>query len=216
MGSIVTQTFAFDGGRGVTTYVPPRAPESVVYAADGGWHVERLAVALEESTDAPATMVIGVHGLDDDDRRLEEYVESFGGERFRLFEEFFVHEVRAWAVREFGIQLPRDRCAVWGASLGGELALAVGLRHRDKFGAILCVSPGGGFTPIGRDLFSDGPDVYLLGGTQEPWFFNNASAWADAFTEAGVNVVLKKRDGEHGGSFWYDEFPQMVSWAFTR
>jgi hypothetical protein len=33
------------------------------------------------------------------------------------------------------------------ASLGGELALAMGLRHSDALGSILCASPGGGFTP---------------------------------------------------------------------
>ncbi len=215
-GSLVSQTLAFDGGRGVTVYVPPCPPESVVYAADGGWHTERLARALEGSVDTPTTMVIGVHGLDDDDGRLEEYVEAFGGERFQRFEAFFVEKVRAWAVRELGAGLPRERCAVWGASLGGELALAVGLRHREEFGTVLCASPGGGFASTGRELSHEDPATYLVGGTQEQWFLDNAIEWADALSRAGVDVVIEKRDGEHGGQFWYDEFPEMVSWAFTR
>ncbi len=215
-GSLVTETFSFDGGRNVTVYIPPRPPQSVVFAADGGWHTERLAQALEDSIESPSTMVVGVHGLDDDDGRLEEYVESFGGERFRLFEEFFVDEVRAWTASELAVDLPKERCAVWGASLGGEFALAVGWRHREKFGFVLCASPGGGFTPAGRELSLDGPAAYLLGGTQEPWFFDNAATWADALGKAGVDVVLQKRDGEHGGQFWYDEFPQMVAWAFAE
>ncbi|MBO0795101.1 MAG: hypothetical protein J2P36_29710, partial [Ktedonobacteraceae bacterium] len=34
-----------------------------------------------------------------------------------------------------------------GVSAGGELALALGLRHPDVYGAIFCASPGGGYKP---------------------------------------------------------------------
>ena len=87
-GSLVTETFPFDGGRSATAYVPPDPPKAVVYAADGGWHTERLAKALEASVERPSTMVVGVHGLADDDGRLLEYVEGFGGKRFEAFERF--------------------------------------------------------------------------------------------------------------------------------
>ena len=38
--------------------------------------------------------------------------------------------------------------------------------------------------------------------------------WANALDEAGADVVIERRDGQHGGGFWYDEFPRMISWAF--
>ena len=60
-GEFVTETFAFDGGRRATAYVPPEPPEAVVYTADGGWHIERLARALEDAAER-STMVVGVHG----------------------------------------------------------------------------------------------------------------------------------------------------------
>ena len=214
-GSLVTETFDFAGGRGATAYVPSDPPESVVYAADGGWHIERLAQALEGSGEGSSTMVVGVHGLDDDDGRLHEYVEAFGGERFEAFERFFVDDVRAWVQSDLGVGLAIDRNAVWGASLGGELALAMGLRHPEVYGVVLCASPGGGFTPASGGLPSAVPRTYLVGGRQEQWFLDNASRWFDALSEAGVDVVIEKRDGEHGGAFWYDEFPLMVSWAFS-
>ena len=215
-GSLLTETFPFDGGRSATAYVPPDPPEAVVYAADGGWHTERLAKALEASVERSSTMVVGVHGLEDDDGRLHEYVEGFGGERFEAFERFFVEEVRAWVTSELDVQLTAERTAVWGASLGGELALAMGLRHPDIYGVVLCASPGGGFTPADASLPSEAPRTYLVGGTREQWFLDNASRWADALSEAGVDVVIEKRDGEHGGAFWYEEFPRMLSWVFGR
>jgi len=35
MGELVSEVFDFDGGRGVTVYLPSEPPESVVYAGDG-------------------------------------------------------------------------------------------------------------------------------------------------------------------------------------
>ena len=113
-GSLVTETFPFDGGRSATVYVPPDPPEAVVYAADGGWHTERLAKALEASAERLATVVVGVHGLDDDDGRLHEYVERFGRERFQAFERFFVEEVRTWVASKLGVEFAAERTAVWG------------------------------------------------------------------------------------------------------
>jgi len=213
-GSLVTETFTFDGGRSVTAYVPPLPPEAVVYAADGRWHTEQLAQALEGAVDGPSMMVVGVHGLEDDDGRLHEYVEGFEGERFEAFKRFFVEEVRAWVTSELDVELAAERTAVWGASLGGEFALAMGLRPPEIYGVVLCASPGGGFTPAHASSLSNAPRTYLVGGTRELWFLNNASMWADALSEAGVEVVIEKRDGEHGGAFWYEELPRMITWAF--
>jgi enterochelin esterase-like enzyme len=214
-GSLVTEQFPFDGGRRATAYVPPGPPDSIVFAADGGWHTERLAGALEGSSETQSTMIVGVHGLADDEGRLREYVESFGGEHFAAFERFLVEDVRAWTRSDLDVEVAAERTAVWGASLGGELALAMGLRHPEIFGVVLCASPGGGFTPASSSLPSAVPRTYLVGGRQEQWFLDNASTWADALRATGADVAIEEREGEHGGQFWYDEFPLMVSWAFN-
>ena len=214
-GVLVTQTFPFDGERRATAYVPPGPPDSIVFAADGGWHIERLAKALEES-DERSTVVVGVHGLADEDGRLQEYVEAFGGERFEAYERFFVEDVRSWVRSELGVSVPAERTAVWGASLGGEFALAMGMRHPEIYGVILCASPGGGFTPASGDLPTSVPRTYLVGGRQEQWFLDNAMRWADALNDREADVVIAERNGEHGGAFWYEEFPLMVAWAFNR
>lgn len=215
-GSLFTERFAFDGGRSATVYVPPDPPEVLVYAVDGAWHTEQLAAALEAAAERSSTMVVGVDGLDDDEGRLHEYVEAFGGERFQSFERFFVEEVRSWVVSELEVEPAPARTAVWGASLGGEFALAMGLRHPDVYGVVLCASPGGGFTPTAAGPLNEAPRTYLVGGTREHWFLENANRWADALREAGVDVVIEQRDGEHGDAFWYEEFPRMATWGLRR
>jgi enterochelin esterase-like enzyme len=212
-GTLVTETFAYDGGRQVTVYIPPERPKAVVFAGDG----QRIAQWGEclEAANVPSTMIVGVHGLTNEQLRLQEYSPAFHAERFAAHEQFFVEVVRHWTASRFGGALPTERSAVFGASAGGELALALGLRHPDAYGAILCASPGGGYQPIAvmpRWI----PRTYLVAGAQEPFFLENARRWADALRAAGADVVMQERVGSHGGAFWRDEFPLMVAWAFGR
>jgi enterochelin esterase-like enzyme len=212
-GRFVTETFDYDGGRQVTVYVPPDPPEAIIFAGDG----ERTSRAgkLLEAANMPFTMIVGVHGLTDEMPRLHEYSPGFDAERFAAHENFFVEDVRQWVESRFGVALPTERTAVYGVSAGGELALAIGLRHPDIYGAILCASPGGGYKPT-EVMPSRIPRTYLVAGTQEPFFLENAMRWADALRDAGADVVMKERDGPHGGKFWRTEFPLMVIWAFGR
>lgn len=213
-GELITEALGHDDGRSVTVHVPDGVVDSVVFAADGGWHIERLRDALSGGR-GPSTMLVGVHGLDDDDGRLAEYVPGFDAPRFAAHEELFVEEVRRWVASRFGVALPAERTAVWGASLGAELALALGLRHPDVYGAVLAASPGAGFRPP-AGLRHPLPRTYLVAGRQEPFFLDNATRWADALRGAGAEVVLAEHDGEHGGDFWWDELPRMAAWAFGR
>jgi pimeloyl-ACP methyl ester carboxylesterase len=113
------------------------------------------------------------------------------------------------------VALPTERTAVFGVSAGGELALALGFRHPQVYGAVFCASPGGGYKPPGV-MPSPFPRTYFVAGTQEPFFLGNARRWADALRDAGADVVMKERTGSHGGAFWQEEFPLMVAWAFGR
>ena len=104
---------------------------------------------------------------------------------------------------------------MFGVSASGELALAIGLRHPDVYGAIFSASPGGGYKPPG-DMQSTLPRTYLVAGTEEPFFQENATRWADALRDADADVVITERPGSHGDPFWRDEFPLMAAWAFTH
>lgn len=210
-GAFVTETFAYDGGRQVTVYVPPDPPEAVVFAGDGGWHISRLSEALEASK-APSTMIVGVHGRDDEEARLREYSPEFDADGFTAHEKFFVGDVRQWVQSRFAFAPPAERTAVWGASAGAELALTLGVRHADVYGVVFSASPGGLEPPA---VMPDPvPRMYLVAGTEEPWFLENATRWADALRDVGADVVMIERPGEHGGAFWFEEFPLMVIWAF--
>src|SRR5262245_6960400 len=146
-GTFVTETLPYDNGRQVTVYVPPGPPEAVVFAGDG----QLIAPwgALLETADVPHTMIVGVHRLADETLRLHEYSPAFDPERFAAHERFFVADVGAWTRSRFGVNLPVSRTAVCGVSASAELALALGLRHPDIYGAIFAASPGGGYRPPG-------------------------------------------------------------------
>jgi len=212
-GELVTETFEYDGGRPVTVYVPADPPEAVVFAGDGQL-ISQWGGVLE-AANVPPTMIVGAHRLDDETLRLHEYSPGFDPERFAAHERFFVEDVRRWARSRFGVALPTERTAVFGVSASGELALAIGLRHPDIYGAVFSASPGAGYRPPGvmpRSL----PRVYLVAGTLEPFFLENATRWATALCDAGADVVMTERVGSHGDAFWREEFPQMVAWAFEQ
>jgi hypothetical protein len=104
-------------------------------------------------------------------------------ERFAAHEKFFVEDVGTWTRSRFGIALPTERTALFGVSTGGELALAMAPD----------VMP--------RTI----PRTYRVAGTLEPFFLKNATRWATALREVGVNVVMAERVGSHGDVFWREE-----------
>jgi enterochelin esterase-like enzyme len=219
-GQLVTETFDYGGGRQVTAYVPPASPEAIVFAGDGQL-IASWGSALE-APGLPPTMIIAAHRPDDETLRLHEYSPgkstaafAFDPERFAAHEEFFVEDLRRWARSRFGAALPANRTAVFGVSASGELALAMGMRHPDIYGAVLCASPGAGYRPPAV-MPASLPRSYLVAGLQEPFFLKNATRWADALRDAGAEVVMTERNGSHGDAFWKEEFPLMVAWAFVR
>jgi len=165
VGEFVTETFDYDDRRQVTVYVPPVPPEAIVFAGDG--QMISPWGRLLEAADVPATMIVGVHRAADETLRLHEYSPKFDPERFAAHEKFFVEDVGSWVRSGFGVSLSSERTAVFGVSAGGELALALGLRHSERYGAIFSASPGGGYRP--PDVMpSRLPRTYLVAGTREP------------------------------------------------
>ncbi|MCA1596589.1 MAG: esterase [Chloroflexi bacterium] len=163
----------------------------------------------------PPTMIVGAHRVADEMTRLHEYSPVFDAERFAAHERFFVADVRQWVRSRFGVALAAERTAVCGVSGGGELSLAMGLRHPEIYGTVFSASPGGGYRP--PDVMpAPIPRTYLVASTQEPFFLENAARWADALRDAGADVVMNERDAGHDAAMWRREFPLMVAWAFAQ
>jgi enterochelin esterase-like enzyme len=212
MGEFITETLAYDDGRQVTAYVPAAPAEAVVFTGDGQ-SIPSWAAALQ-TADLPPVLLIGAHRVEDETLRLHEYSPSFDPDRFAAHEQFFAGDLRHWAATRLDVRLPAVQTAVFGVSAGAELALAMGLRHPDLYGTILCASPGAGYqppTPMPTRL----PRTYLVAGTEEPFFLDNATRWADALRTARADVMMTERPGSHGGAFWQHEFPLMLAWAFS-
>ncbi len=201
---LVTESFAF---RDVSVWVPEGAPTAVLYCGDG-------QILAPWGADLDGVMIVGVHRVDDEETRIYEYSASFEPARFGVHESFLMNDVRSWVLSTFDVSLPPERTAMFGVSASGELAIALGLAHPDVFGAVLCASPGGGHQPA-APLPSSLPRCYFTGGTEEPWFYENAKRWADHLSAAGADVVITERNGNHGDPFWREELPLMVDWAFA-
>lgn len=212
---LITRRFGYDHGREVTVSLPSSQPKAVVYAGDG----ELIAQwgALLEGIDAPPTMIVGSHRTASEDEmvRLMEYSPVFDPEVFAAHEDFFTQDVRIWVEAEFGVAFAPKQTAVCGVSASGELSLALGLRHPEIYGVAFSMSPGGGYRPP-DPMPTELPRVYLTAGTLEPFFLENATRWADALRDAGADIVMTERQGDHGDPFWSEEFPRMVQWAFGR
>lgn len=213
-GELVTEVLAYDGGRRVTAYVPARPPQAIVFAGDGQL-TSQWGAFLNEAPDVPPTMLVTADRLAGEMERLHEYSPAFDAERFAAHERFFVDDLRSWASSRFGVTLPAERTATFGVSASGELALAVGLRHPEVYGSILCASPGAGYKPPG-DMKTHLPRAYFVAGSLEPFFLANAARWTEALRDAGADVVMTERTGSHGDPFWRDELPLMAAWAFNR
>jgi enterochelin esterase-like enzyme len=211
-GDLVTETFDYDGGRQVSAWVPAQPPQAVVFAGDGQLIAPWGEFAAVSG--APPTLIVGVHRVADETLRLHEYSPGFDPDRFAAHETFLVDEIRPWARARFGAEFGRERTAVLGVSAGGELALAIAMRHPELFGAVLCASPGAGYRPP-EAMPTPRPRAYFVAGAREPFFRDNATRWADALRAAGADVAMTVRDGTHGGPFWRDELPLMLTWAFA-
>lgn len=144
-------------------------------------------------------MIVGMHRSADETQRLHEYSPAFDPDRFAAHERFFVDEVGDWIRSRCGVALAPDRTAIFGVSAGGELALALGMRRPNVYGAVFCASPGAGYRPspgIAHQIHR----AYFVAGTQEPFFLHNATRWADALRAVGAEIVIMEREGAYGRS----------------
>jgi enterochelin esterase-like enzyme len=226
--------------RALTIYVPPmRRGErvaGVIYMADGQ-SIAAFAAMLDTlivTRAAPPLLLVGLHsdptpmtaipgqaGRYEPDGRSREYLPGVDSARFAAHERFFVDEVLPYAEREFGAPAAPGRRVTFGFSNGATFAGSMALRHPDRFGSGIVLSPGGGprsFAAIGpaslASTTSPPLTLYLSGGMLEPVFRANARALAMQATARGAVVTLREPAGGHDEAVWNIEFLNAVKRLF--
>ena len=223
----------------VRVYVPPRdrsGPSPVLYMFDGqnvfdddpsyagGWHLHRTARSLARKH-GRAPVIVGIdHGSEE---RIEE-LSPWPAERARA------DALLDWLV---GTLMPRVRgdfhltdapaeVGIGGSSMGGLAALYGHLRHPDRFGLALAMSPslwvGGGrlFEHVAAVEKPWTSRIYLDAGGLEAGGRMLAAArrLADTLREKGwddssLRVVEAKR-GTHSEKHWRRRAPGAIEFLF--
>ena len=180
-GEFMTDTFEFDGGRKVTVYMPRASPKAIVFAGDGQRIAEWLLCV--ENAVVPSTMIVGVHSLTDQRLRLHDYSLGFDPVRFAAPVTFFVEDVCQWTRSRLNVALVVERTAIFGASAGEELALALGLQHPQVTEPSFALLPAAATSrPLLCRHHFPGRILSRYAGT---FFLDNARNWAAALHNAG-------------------------------
>lgn len=230
----------------VRLYVPAsaarkRRPQPALYLFDGqnvfgdegsyvgGWHLHEVVEALDPER-AEHPVVIGIdHG---GDRRIEELApwEAIGNPGLADVFLEWIREVVIPAVHQrVHLATGPEHVVIGGSSMGGLCALYAHLRHPDRFGGALVMSPA--FAVVGPPLpaFVEAaakPDVsriYLDCGAKERGgqMLRSAERVAGLLRAKGYvdgEDLLWKADprGEHNERFWRRRSPAALEFLFQK
>jgi enterochelin esterase-like enzyme len=219
------QSIALGMPREVIYYVP-RSPAvtgriDVVYIADGAT-VRDLAPMLDTLItrgELPPIALVGVraartnssdaNGRND---RAREYVYGFDSDstRYLAHEKFFVEEVSAWAEKTLNVANTRAGRTIWGASNGGAFAVAMGLRHPDRFAHVIAASPVYALIPRAA---SNGPlpTFTLSAGTLEEVVRGTTASMVATLRNLNARMTFDLFAGGHDDLIWSESFVRTVN-----
>ena len=212
-GSIRTDTlysYALTATRQLMTYTPPQAthdkPLKVIYAADGAM-VRSLAPAMDTLIAAglmEPVVIVGVVAAAADDR-AREYVYGYDVDstRFVAHEKFFIDEVSAWAESTLHVSSARQDRTIWGASNGGAFAVAMGLRHPDRFARVIAMSPVYADIPTPNSSAAL-PQFFLAAGTFEETTETRAGLLGNVLRGMRAPTKFEEFVGGHDAVVWVD------------
>lgn len=191
----------------------PQTP-TVVFCADGQV-VEMLTLSLSASEIRSPPILIGVQSHEE--TRAQDYLFKENANYF-AHEAFFVEELPSWVNAEFDVSISRSTSIVFGFSNGGAFALAVALRHPDRFSAAFSFSP-----PKLPTLPSVGasddqiPAIYFAVGTigGERAIRRNVLRLTKWLRKNNAEVTIVERNENHTLDFWVSEMPIALDWFHT-
>jgi enterochelin esterase-like enzyme len=139
--------------------------------------------------------------------RAREYVYGFEPDsvRFLKHEKFFMDEVAYWAEETLHASKEREARTIWGASNGGAFAVAMGLRHPDRFGHVIASSPVYNVIPPHKAA-AYLPEFFLTAGTFEEDTRSRTVALANALRKLHAPVRYVETVGGHDDLIWAESF----------
>jgi putative esterase len=225
-GSFVRDSIPSDAlgaSRTVSVYLPPgwplRGPRRAIYLADGRYVAEFAGIVdtLILQGKLPPVALVGLHaapragesdGSHDSQIREREYAFLEPAH-----EKFFVWEAPRWAESRFGLDSARSSRAIWGVSNGGFFAIAMGLRHPDRFGHVIAFSPAG--RGPGTERIAPGsphPRFFILSGYLEAPFERIAEEWLDWLAESAIEHEAARYVAGHDMAIWEQAFGKAAAW----
>ena len=213
--------------RAVSVYLPPgwplRGRRRAIYLADGRYvrDFAPLIDTLIAQGKLPPFALIGVHAAPAAPGENASH-DSEGREREYAFldprhERFFVVEVPRWAEERFRLDSTRASRAIWGVSNGGFFAIAMGLRHPDRFGHVIAFSPAG--RGPGTETIAPGtphPRFFILSGYLEEPFEKIAEEWLNWFADSAIEHESARYVAGHDPAIWEQCFGRAAAWFLDR
>ena len=202
-------SYALLARRELITYLPPRTipgkPLKVIYAADGAL-VRSLAPAIDTLVMAGRMEPIAIIGVAaSKDERADEYVYGHDADstRFLAHEKFFVDEVAAWSEANLKVSDRRQDRTIWGASNGGAFAVAMGLRHPDRYARVIALSPVFETIPEPSSA-APLPQFFVTAGTFEKNTATRASELVAVLRGMHAPAKYQQVVGGHDAVVWLD------------
>jgi len=203
------------------SYVPSAASAGrlldVVYAADGS--SVRDFAALVDTLIANGRLrpvaLVGVRAAqplpgDTTTRyiRAREYVYGFGSDstRFLTHEQFFVDEVSAWAERTLHVSPARAARMIWGASNGGAFAMAMAMRHPDRYSRVFISSPVYNVIPQYHEDGRRLPEFFVTAGSFEETTRSRTVAFVQLLERLHAVARFQVLGGGHDDLLWSEAF----------
>jgi predicted alpha/beta superfamily hydrolase len=242
------------GGRNISVWLPPGYEESsrrtrypVLYLQDGQnifdpetaylrgqhWRAGESADALVLAGEIPPLVMVAIDNAGD--ARIDEYTPTRSAQLKRggsadLYGRMLMNEVMPFIASNYRIAKGPRATALGGSSLGGLLALYLGIRNPRVFGKLAVMSPSlwwDNRAILHMVAVSDPrprPRIWLDVGTAEAKSKRAATRDARLLRRIlthrgwrGRNVVYVEDDGAgHNELAWAQRFPMMLKFLFGR
>lgn len=186
----------------------------------GGWNLHKLTRALG-TRDRPAPVIVGIdHGATHRIDELSPFFTPQSKGQLAALARWIAERLAPVVTEQLGLDPdPRSRI-IGGSSMGGLAALWTHLRHPDRFGAALCMSPsfwlgdGAIFEAVKQAPRPAASRIYLDGGGREGRLLEHVQKMYGLLSERGwpgAELRLKvDKDAGHDEKSWARRTPSAL------